>query len=98
MKDVSSEQYSRWVFFPKLIESCGTVSRKTYSAPTPCTGLPCTGLPADDPDCVGDLENVANVCSLVPKLNPDGEPEVFWAVRKFGFFLLTKQGTMGRSC
>ncbi|KAJ0310219.1 hypothetical protein Brms1b_008812 [Colletotrichum noveboracense] len=27
------------------------------------------------------LENVANVCSLVPKLNPDGEPEVFWAVR-----------------
>ncbi|KAF0317042.1 hypothetical protein GQ607_015702 [Colletotrichum asianum] len=81
MKDVSSEQYSRWVFFPKLIESCGTVSRKTYSAPTPCTGLPCAGLPADDPDCVGDLENVANVCSLVPKLNPDGEPEVFWAVR-----------------
>ncbi|KAJ0279907.1 hypothetical protein COL940_006478 [Colletotrichum noveboracense] len=36
---------------------------------------------SDDPDCVGDLENVANVCSLVPKLNPDGEPEVFWAVR-----------------
>ncbi|GJC89251.1 hypothetical protein ColLi_12089 [Colletotrichum liriopes] len=71
----------RWVFFPKLIESCGTLSRKTYSAPTPCTGLHCTGLPADDADCIGELETVSSVCSLVPKLDGEGNPELAWAVR-----------------
>ncbi|GKT66838.1 hypothetical protein ColTof3_14177 [Colletotrichum tofieldiae] len=71
----------RWVFFPKLIESCGTLSRTTYSAPTPCTGLHCTGLPADDADCIGELETVSNVCSLVPKLDDEGNPELAWAVR-----------------
>ncbi|KAF4910482.1 hypothetical protein CGCVW01_v011688 [Colletotrichum viniferum] len=52
-----------------------------YSAPTPCTGSHCTSLPADDPDCIGEVENIPNVCSLVPKLNPEGSPEVLWALR-----------------
>ncbi|KAI8297281.1 hypothetical protein K4K59_003552 [Colletotrichum sp. SAR11_240] len=81
VSNVSPEHYTRWVFFPKLIESCGTTSRREYSAPTPCTGSHCTSLPADDPDCIGDVENIPNVCSLVPKLNPEGSPEVLWALR-----------------
>lgn len=80
----------RWVFFPKLIE----ISRKTYSAPTPCTGLHCTGLPADEADCVGEVETVTNVCSLVPKLNDEGNPELAWAVRTYQLF----NAITSRSC
>ncbi|KAK4182376.1 hypothetical protein QBC35DRAFT_457355 [Podospora australis] len=75
-EEVSDKYFSRWVFLPKLIESCGTVGQMENSPPAPCGEDICEAY-----GCEGDMELIENVCSIVPKLNDAGEPEVDWAVR-----------------
>jgi hypothetical protein len=71
--------WSRWVFFPMMIESCGTVGRKTYRPPAPCTSDICARQ--IDTGCVGDIENIENVCTMVPNLSSEGVPLVDWSLR-----------------
>ncbi|KAK3987533.1 hypothetical protein QBC44DRAFT_245859 [Cladorrhinum sp. PSN332] len=78
-EDVSDKYWSRWIFLPKLIMSCGTIGRKTYRAPQPCMGDICRKQ--FDYGCVDEIETITDVCSIVPKLNDQDEPEVDWAVR-----------------
>ncbi|KAF2997743.1 hypothetical protein G7054_g9121 [Neopestalotiopsis clavispora] len=75
-----ADWYGRWVYFPQLIESCGTISRKTLTVvgDSACGTSVC---PPPTRDCTGDLENLHNVCSLVPKLDDNGQPVLYWAVR-----------------
>ncbi|KAI0396017.1 hypothetical protein F5Y17DRAFT_151444 [Xylariaceae sp. FL0594] len=77
--DPAKNFFARWVFFPKLIESCGTISEKDVTVvdgPCPECGGPIIER------CTGEPRNYGNSCVLSPKLNPDTrEPEVFWAVR-----------------
>jgi len=79
-EEVSDKYWSRWVFLPKLTMSCGTIGRKTFRAPPPCTGDIC--LRQFDYGCVGDIETIPDVCSIVPTINGKQEPEVDWVVRK----------------
>lgn len=72
--------------FAKFIESCGTVSRKKWTPGPPCPfpDMPqaCQVDPVYEPRCEGDVETLHNICSLTPKLNKDGEPEVYWVQRE----------------
>jgi hypothetical protein len=77
-EDEHPDYYSRWVYFPRLIESCGIVQRLQAAPPPNCSGDIC-GRQMDY-GCVGELETIENVCSLVPDRNPAGEPMVMWAV------------------
>ncbi|KXJ85951.1 hypothetical protein Micbo1qcDRAFT_209513 [Microdochium bolleyi] len=73
--------FGRWVFFPKLIETCGTVTQREVKKDVPaCPGV---GVcpPPGDPYCSGDPENHEDVCSISPELDDKGEPAVFWALR-----------------
>ncbi|KAK7971567.1 hypothetical protein PG989_016583 [Apiospora arundinis] len=73
-------RYSRWVYFPKYVESCGTLSQKKLIKGQPCIGMGCNQKP--DPDtCEGDVENVENVCSMTAKRHPDGAADVDWTYR-----------------
>ncbi|KAM7199706.1 hypothetical protein V8F33_004358 [Rhypophila sp. PSN 637] len=78
--ETSDKYFSRWVFFPKLIESCGTVSRMPANVPGNCMGDTCA--PESGPECDGEISTVGeNVCSLAPLIGSDGNPEVDWALR-----------------
>ena len=70
----SGEYYSRWVYFPSLIESCGTVQRQKPNLPPNCSGDIC--LRQMGYGCGGDVETIPNVCSSVPDRNPAGDPIV----------------------
>ncbi|KAJ1333153.1 hypothetical protein MN608_03143 [Microdochium nivale] len=73
--------FGRWVFFPYLVETCGTASLREYKRDTPaCPGV---GVcpPPGEPYCSGDVETKEGVCSISPVLNEEGNPEAYWAVR-----------------
>lgn len=59
--------------------SCGTIGRKTYRPPSPCMGDICRKQL--ETGCVGNTETIPDVCSIVPKLNANKEPEVHRAIR-----------------
>ncbi|KAK8024510.1 hypothetical protein PG993_012576 [Apiospora rasikravindrae] len=73
-------RYSRWVYMPKYVESCGTISRRKYVGGIPCIGVGCPQKP-DPATCEGDVENVENVCSMTAKRLPDGSADMEWAYR-----------------
>ncbi|XWX01835.1 hypothetical protein V2A60_009864 [Cordyceps javanica] len=80
----TSDKYgTRWVFFAKFIESCGSVSRKKWRPGVPCPfpdPIMCSQDPAYEPFCEGEVETLENICSYTPYLR-DGKPEVFWVQR-----------------
>lgn len=67
------EMWTRWVFFPKLIESCGTISKKE-------PGTKIIGKGGSIPVCEGDVETLTDKCSISPYL-VDGEAGALWALR-----------------
>ena len=79
----SGDFYSRWVFFPKMVEHCGTIGRKKFQAPVPCMNDMCRRQM--ETGCVGEIEHIENVCTMVPALRSDGsgEPSVMFALRMF---------------
>ena len=74
------EMWTRWVFFPKLIESCGTISKKKSE-------LQIVGKGGSVPACKGDVETLTDKCSISPYL-VDGEASALWALRTFRFLVL----------
>jgi hypothetical protein len=77
---VSPTWYSRWVFFPKLIESCGSVSRQRVTVKD-CFGRACE-LTRPVVGCEGDIETIPNVCTLTVATK-DGVALVHWAQREY---------------
>lgn len=73
--------FARWVFFPKLIESCGTLSRREVESVNPPCGT--SVCPPPTQQCSGDIENLKDICTLSPVLDDQGEPELYWTIRKF---------------
>lgn len=67
------EMWTRWVFFPKLIESCGTISKKEHDVQV-------IGKGGSIPVCKGDAETLTDKCSISPYL-VDGEAGALWALR-----------------
>lgn len=76
--------WARWVYFPKLIKSCGTVSKSGITS----GGIPACGTsvcpPAAD-KCGSEEQRSTDVCILSPSLAPDGQNEVVWALSKSCF-------------
>ncbi|KAG9255763.1 uncharacterized protein F5Z01DRAFT_699541 [Emericellopsis atlantica] len=69
----SDEYWSRWVFFPKLIESCGNISKQKLE-----TAI--IGKGGSAPVCKGDVETLKDKCTISPYL-VDGEASALWALR-----------------
>ncbi|KAJ9149749.1 hypothetical protein NKR23_g4108 [Pleurostoma richardsiae] len=55
--DIDNVNYYRWVFFPKLVETCASVSKRAYSSGSPCPPPVCGGG-GHGPTCDGDIETV----------------------------------------
>ena len=87
----------RWVFFPKLIHSCGSHSKQELEspAPPPCSGDLCTP-PTAPSECVGEVVTTPNVCSLSPALDDKGNPSVFPTVRKYDPRITSIAYTVGK--
>jgi len=80
--DPSPTYLGRWVVFPMFVESCGSVTRSTYSEGfTPSCGIMC-GPSISNPTCTGPRETIGNVCSYVPYVI-GGKAQSFWTWRKF---------------
>jgi hypothetical protein len=65
---------SRWVYFPKPILNCGTVSKRNYESAGGIGDIVTTF-------CEGDVETAKGQCNLSP-YRIDEEAQVFWALRK----------------
>ena len=74
----STDWFSRWVYLPKQIQSCGQIVRNSVNGGGNCNGDACTPSP---PTCQGEPEYIDNVCSIVPRLNPDGTPDITYLMR-----------------
>ena len=61
----------RWVYFPLLIETCGTMKERKYNSTARGEGK-----------CYGDLRETENRC-VVGAWTSNGEAVVGWAQRKF---------------
>lgn len=79
----SDTHWSRWVYFPKLIETCGIIQRRPTRPPPSCTGDICLLTRQADHGCVETVEpeTLMDQCSTTPRLNDAGEPSVDWAYR-----------------
>ncbi|KAI1355600.1 hypothetical protein F5Y01DRAFT_326133 [Xylaria sp. FL0043] len=78
----SPQYYSKWVFFPMLTETCGTVTQADYS-PGVAGG---NGDAPAVPNCFVDtVTTTGNVCSVSPKLDSDGNPKAIWSLSKLLF-------------
>ncbi|KAJ8108291.1 hypothetical protein OPT61_g8274 [Boeremia exigua] len=75
-----AELRSRWVYFPKLIKSCGTVS-KTDTVPGSIPACGTSVCPPANEKCGSKEERTENVCVLSPLLDSNGENVLFWALR-----------------
>jgi hypothetical protein len=73
----SDKYFMRWVFFAKLIETCGNISRKELKSVGTRVDCPATICGR----CDGKLQTFQNVCSVTPRLENDS-PVVFWALRE----------------
>ena len=83
--DDSLDKHGRWVQFPKLIETCGFVSKNQLIDPS---GNNCGPGCVMEPYCSGDIETIAEQCSTTPDVSADGIANVFWAWREYLFKLL----------
>lgn len=71
----------RWVYFPLLIKSCGTVSRSgKVSGGTPACGT--SVCPPAAPKCGSEETRTEGVCILSPSLDPNGANQVIWTISK----------------
>ncbi|KAI1261733.1 hypothetical protein F5Y18DRAFT_430757 [Xylariaceae sp. FL1019] len=71
--------FARWVYFPKLIESCGTVTSRNIEQSNGACGT--SVCPPPTKSCGSEVTTSENVCILSPKLNDKGEAELYYAVR-----------------
>jgi hypothetical protein len=76
-----NETWARWVYFPKLIKSCGTISRTDIVAGS----IPACGTsvcPPANEKCGDKEERKEDACILSPLLNDKGENSLVWALSK----------------
>jgi hypothetical protein len=78
--DTNGKDNWRWVYFPKMIETCGDVSTQEYIPESSCTGSWCEGTSPEPPRCEGEIKTTHNICSLTPYIL-DGQPIVYWTIR-----------------
>jgi hypothetical protein len=79
-QNLDNIHYWRWVFFPKYIETCGSLTSNTL---TPGPFNPNGGQ--SNPTCSGDVVTTGNVCALTPEIDGTSkQPVAFWAVRECG--------------
>lgn len=75
--------WARWVYFPRLIKSCGTVSKTDIVAGS----IPACGTsvcPPANEKCSDKEERKEGVCILSPLLNDKGENSLVWALSESG--------------
>lgn len=87
VEHLSSEErantWARWVFFPRLIKSCGTVSKgEIVPGSIPACGT--SVCPPANEKCSDKEERKEGVCILSPLLNDKGENSLVWALSKSG--------------
>jgi hypothetical protein len=72
---------ARFVYFPRLVKSCGTVSRSGKAAgDPPACGTSVCPPPAEK--CSSEEKREENVCILSPQLNEEGNNILEWALSK----------------
>lgn len=81
MEGASPIYGSRWVYFPKMVENCGTIKRQAVGQ-VPCSGISCGPSYVPASVCTGDVEIIDNVCTVAPAIGDDGEAMVYYVLRK----------------
>lgn len=79
--DEIKKTWARWVYFPKLIKSCGTISKTdTVAGDIPACGT--SVCPPANEKCGSKEERKEDACILSPLLNDKGENVLVWALSK----------------